>query len=52
MRNFSIIEKLRIYSSVSIIEELSIISNSYAVVSKGGGRVLVLLFIREAEGKI
>ena len=39
MRNFS-------------IEQLSIISNSYAVVSKRGGGVVVLLFIKAAEGKI
>ena len=36
MRNFS-------------IEQLSIRSNSHAVVSKGG---VVMLFIREAEGKV
>ena len=36
MRNFS-------------IEELSITSNGYAVVSKGGG--VVMLFIREADEK-
>ena len=39
MRNFS-------------IEQLSIISNSHAVISKGGGGGVVMLFIREAEGKL
>ena len=39
MRNFS-------------IEQLSIISNSHAVISKGGGGGVVMLFIREAEGKV
>ena len=39
MRNFS-------------IEQLSIRSNSHAVVSKGGGGGVVMLFIREAEGKV
>ena len=39
MRNFS-------------IEQLSIISNSHAVISKGGGGGAEVLFIREVEGKI
>ena len=39
MRNFS-------------IEQLSIRSNSHAVVSKRGGGGVVMLFIREAEGKV
>ena len=34
------------------IEQLSIISNSHAVISKGGGGGVVMLFIREAEGKL
>ena len=34
------------------IEQLSIISNSHAVISKGGGSGVVVLFIREVEGKI
>ena len=32
------------------IEQLSIISNSHAVISKGRG--VVILFIREAEGEV
>ena len=39
MRNFS-------------IEQLSIISNSHAVIGKGGGGGVVMLFIREAEGEV
>ena len=34
------------------IEQLSIISNSHAVISKGRGGGVVMLFIREAEGKL
>ena len=41
-------EWLRNYS----IEQLSILSNSHAVISKGGGGGVVMLFIREAEGKL